>query len=232
MHWALWILLRNNPNAKADLRQQFLFGLESNLGSEGLWTQFMTMQKPPNCNCHNCSTEPWDVNDLQPLELRISKRQVHLGDQHIIHRQISCDFPLCWKYALTRAHTATLVVFLRAIAKSHFPDGLKSLHMTTLETLRLITTSTLIRHSSQNIQNLLVKLVDNIIEKLHPGDSSSGDASEMTRVLFGVLGTIGDPQSVKYAREVIDRHLTRSPWCDVAHNTRRQVKFLLYRFGT
>jgi hypothetical protein len=163
---------------------------------------------------------------LDQLDLRTSKRVVPVGDQSLSTSK-SYGIPLRWKYALTRAHTVTLIAFLRSMTKSRLPDESNSLQMN-LDTLQFIMPSTLSRFSSPDVQALLVELLETVVDGLYHnyGDSPS-IVPDIIDVLFDVLGTVGDAPSSVHAKALVSRHLIRQPWCEGALRARRQVIFLI-----
>jgi hypothetical protein len=149
------------------------------------------------------------------------------GRPILINQQVVWNLPLRWKYALTRAHTVTLIAFPQSMTKSRLPDEKKSLQIN-FDTLQFITASTLAKFSSQDAQAFLVELLENVVDGLYHnyGDSPS-IVSDIMDVLFDVLGTVGDPPSVVRAKALVNRHLIRQLRCEGALRARHQVIFLI-----
>lgn len=135
------------------------------------------------------------------------------------------EFALSGKIVLSQGHTVLLIAFLKVIASSALPEDALEV---TIETLRIITSNLTTRFSSRAAQALLVDLIGmikcNFAADLagqtipeytlgsrathsdvtnYQGNYSQNLIVDVMRILFNVLGTIGDPEIINGAKIIV-----------------------------
>jgi hypothetical protein len=202
-----------------DLHSQlscFLFPSDDEL--DNMWTFAQRKVDQIVQLCH--MLQPDELQCLETLELRSSKRKsLAKGRSHA-------------NVALSRGQIAVLISLLYYMKTTATPeDELEN----TLETLRFVAHNLTARFSSRTAQVLVVDLAGQYIQLHHPipadntelDGSSSTDEPETTEqimdIIFNVLGTIGDPNVIDYAKGILKNHLAVIPNNKAAANALQKV---------
>jgi len=202
--------------------------LEDFVAEEGLWQQ---LQLGLNLEPAGATSDAlWE--SIQKTNGQLADQSVLLGPDDLQYLDqlrvrasggdVTSELPRSCKFALTRGRTIILIALLQSMVTSPLPeDGLNM----TLETLRFVTKSSLVRFASRRAQVILVELLSQTVRKLY---SKFGGGSEVVEdiigVLFDVLVTVGYPRSIEDAEIFIEEYLALVPDCAAAMAALQELK--------
>jgi hypothetical protein len=176
-----------------------------------------------------------DVQHLGKLML-CAEIPREVGKDHCLSTAESSRFTLALRVAIHNGHIAILIGFLQSIVTSSL-SSLAGLDFI-LETLNFLTENLTVRFASRHTQAVLAEMVGkcttkfrmHIIDEGLPKNSDTGVTERIRCIvdaLFGVLGTIGDPDVIPNAKAIINGSLALDPAYGGAEQSLRKVRLCI-----